>query len=134
MFILILLTRVVKNVFLKTQNTSFSPLLWFLRQGCKNKKNVKIFFFKKLIMLLLYYLIAATVVVVILAKPPRHLSTRVAEHLSGRTLPSEVSLHQHVATKENFKAVLRTTHTKIGEAVMNKTVPIDSMPIGLDLN
>ena len=55
----------------------------------------------------------------------RHLSTRVAEHIIGRPAPSEVALHQHVATKENFKAVLRTTHTKIGEAVIYKAVPID---------
>ena len=48
----------------------------------------------------------------------RHLSTRVAEHISGRPVQSEVSLHQHVATKENFKAVLKRTHTKIGEAVI----------------
>ena len=28
-------------------------------------------------------------------------------------------------SKENFKAVLSTTHTKIGEAVIYKAVPID---------
>ena len=44
-----------------------------------------------------------------------HLSTRVAEHISGRPVPSEVSLHQQVTTKEKFKAVLITTHTKISE-------------------
>ena len=51
-------------------------------------------------------------------KTTHHLSTRVAKHISGRPVPSEVSLHQHVATNENFKAVLRTTHIKIGEAVI----------------
>ena len=29
----------------------------------------------------------------------------MAEHISGRPVPSEVSLHEHVATKENFKAL-----------------------------
>ena len=36
-----------------------------------------------------------------------------------------IIIHQHVATKENFKAVMRKTHTKIGEAVIYKAVPID---------
>ena len=54
-----------------------------------------------------------------------NLSTRVAEHISGRPVSSEVSLHQHVATKEIFKTVLRRTHTKIEETVIYKAVPID---------
>ena len=52
----------------------------------------------------------------------RHLSTRVQEHILGRPVPSEVSLHQHVASERDFKVVLQTIHTKIGESLLFKDV------------
>ena len=47
----------------------------------------------------------------------RHLATRVKEHLSGRPTPSEVSLHQHVATPEKFKILLLSKHPLIAESL-----------------
>ena len=52
----------------------------------------------------------------------RHFYTRTNEHLSGRPNPSEVSLHVHPPTAADFKIVLKTTHTKIGEALIDKFV------------
>ena len=55
----------------------------------------------------------------------RHWDTRKKEHLTGRPTPSEISLHHHVPKDKNFKIVFRTMHTKIGEGLVNKTVPPD---------
>ena len=52
----------------------------------------------------------------------RHFATRRKEHLSGRPQPTEISLHSHERKAEYFKVVLRTTYTKIGEAVVNNFV------------
>jgi len=52
----------------------------------------------------------------------RHLSTRMHEHLHAKPVPTEVSLHEHSPTMEQFSIALRTVHTKIGEAVMYKQV------------
>ena len=56
----------------------------------------------------------------------RHFYTRQKEHLSGKPVPSEISLHQHERKKENFKIILRTSYTKIGEAVVNNFVSLQN--------
>ena len=55
----------------------------------------------------------------------RHLFIRVQQHILGRPVPSEVSLHQYVASKQDFKVVLQTIHTKIGESLMFKDVLLE---------
>ena len=54
----------------------------------------------------------------------RHWVTRKKEHLTGKPNPTEISLHHHRLEDSNFKIVFQTRHTKIGEALVYKTVPI----------
>ena len=53
----------------------------------------------------------------------RHLQTRMREHLTGKPVPSEIGLHQHIAKLENFSIVLKTEHQLIGEALAYHSVP-----------
>ena len=53
----------------------------------------------------------------------RHLITRTTEQTKGVPVPSEVSLHQHVPQRGDFKEVLQTKHTTIGEALVYNSVP-----------
>ena len=53
----------------------------------------------------------------------RHFQVRKNEHLSGKPVPSEVSLHQHVPKNSNFSIVCQTKHTKIGEAIIYNKIP-----------
>ena len=53
----------------------------------------------------------------------RHLSTRMKEHIKGRPVPSEISLHHHVAKEGNFSIVLKTAHPFIGEALIYQGTP-----------
>jgi len=55
----------------------------------------------------------------------RHFSTRRGEHLDGRPKPSEVTDHVHPPTPKSFRIILQTTHTKIGEAIIYKEVPVE---------
>ena len=52
----------------------------------------------------------------------RHFSVRKGEHRRAKPVPSEISLHEHNYREENFRLVLRTPHTKIGEAVIYSKV------------
>ena len=52
----------------------------------------------------------------------RHFETRAQEHLSAKPTPTEVSLHEHPPTRDDFKIALKTIHTKIGEALLYKEV------------
>ena len=48
----------------------------------------------------------------------RHLSTRVAEHISGKPIPTEITKHNHhPLSLENFSIIARTKHTKIAESI-----------------
>ena len=52
----------------------------------------------------------------------RHWDTRKREHLTGKPIPSEISLHHHRLDDKNFKIVFQTKYTKIGESIVYKTV------------
>jgi len=56
----------------------------------------------------------------------RHFDTRIREHISGKPTPTEVSRHQHTARNIHFKIVLKSKHTKIGEALVYNTIPTNS--------
>ena len=47
----------------------------------------------------------------------RHLQTRIREHLSGRPIPSEITLHNHVNFEQSFSVIARTNKTRIAESV-----------------
>ena len=52
----------------------------------------------------------------------RHFSTRRNEHMRGKPVATEISLHHHALKKENFTIILRTRHTFIAEALINQKV------------
>jgi hypothetical protein len=52
----------------------------------------------------------------------RHFDTRKWEHKIGKPVPSEITLHPHTYKDDNFKIVLQTEYTKIGESIVNNTV------------
>ena len=56
--------------------------------------------------------------VVYLGETSRHLITRINEHIDGYPNPTEVSLHPHKATRDNFKIVGSSEHHKILESIM----------------
>ena len=47
----------------------------------------------------------------------RHLDTRMREHLHGRPVPSEVTLHNHPLNKENFKIITRSNRPRLAKTV-----------------
>lgn len=47
----------------------------------------------------------------------RHLDTRINEHLFGKPVPSEVTLHTHTLKKENFKIITRTPYPRLAETI-----------------
>ena len=47
----------------------------------------------------------------------RHLDTRMREHLHGRPVPSEVTLHNHPLNKENFKIITRSNRPRLTETI-----------------
>ena len=47
----------------------------------------------------------------------RHLITRINEHLSGKPVPSELSLHEHECKRENFTLLQCTPYTMIAESL-----------------
>lgn len=49
----------------------------------------------------------------------RQLNRRITEHLKGRPI-SEISLHQHPPTAQNFKIIARTHYTKTAESLLIK--------------
>ena len=53
----------------------------------------------------------------------RHLSTRMAEHLRGKPTPTEITLHPHEASTENFKVIFKTFHTRIAETLCMTSCP-----------
>ena len=55
----------------------------------------------------------------------RHFETRKGEHKTGKPIPTEVSLHHHDYKENNFKLILQTAHTKIGEAIIYDMIDVD---------
>ena len=49
----------------------------------------------------------------------RHLHKRITEHIKGRPI-SEISLHMHPPSANNFTILTKTNHTKISEALFIK--------------
>ena len=48
----------------------------------------------------------------------RHLQTRINEHIKGRPLPTEITLHNHVNDNSAFSVIARTNNTRIAESVL----------------
>ena len=55
----------------------------------------------------------------------RHFSVRRKEHITGDKGQTEISSHEHRASDDNFKIVLQTVHTTIGEALVYNTIPAE---------
>ena len=53
----------------------------------------------------------------------RHLATRIKEHLNGKPVASEITLHEHAKTNGNFKILMKTKYPLIAEALFYHTIP-----------
>ena len=51
------------------------------------------------------------------------MATRAQEHCVGKPIPTEVSLHNHAPSKDDFSVVYRTKFTKIAESLVLNTIP-----------
>ena len=50
----------------------------------------------------------------------RHLGTRINEHLTEKSKPTEIYSHEHEAKEEDFKILFHTNYTKTAEALFIK--------------
>ena len=57
---------------------------------------------------------------VYLGETSRHLASRMAEHLKGQPVPSEISLHIHPTNLKNFSVVAVTKNHKLLESILIK--------------
>ena len=48
----------------------------------------------------------------------RHLMTRIKEHIKGYPVPTEVTLHPHEPSYENFKIISSSKHHRLLEAII----------------
>ena len=62
---------------------------------------------------------------VYIGETSRHFKTRTNEHITGSPNPTEISTHQHLATTQDFKILIKTKYPLIAEALYYYAEPVE---------